>query len=141
MKKILLILFGSLYLGNAQAQKTDKQVIYTILDQQIQAWNNGNIEAFMNGYWNNDSLMFIGKSGVTYGYQKTLDNYKKNYADEASMGKLHFTIIQEKPLDRQHYFIIGKWHLQRSIGNIEGHFTLLFKKIKKQWVIIADHSS
>ena len=95
----------------------------------------------MKGYWENDSLMFIGKSGVTYGYKNTLENYKKNYPDTAAMGKLTFTLIQVKRLSPEYYHVTGKWHLKRTIGDIGGHYTLLFRKIKGQWVIISDHSS
>jgi hypothetical protein len=86
--------------------------------------------------------MFIGKNGVTYGYNQTLANYKKNYPDRATMGKLKFTIVKLNRIAADTYFIVGKWHLtldeKSSIG---GHYTLLFKKIKKSWVIVADHSS
>ena len=95
----------------------------------------------MNGYWQSDSLMFIGKSGITYGWQKTLDNYKKNYPDTASMGKLNFDLLSVKPVAENYFFVVGKWHLTRSIGDVGGVFTLLFRKVKNQWVIIADHSS
>jgi hypothetical protein len=95
----------------------------------------------MNGYWQNDSLMFIGKSGVTYGWNNTLKNYKKGYPDTAAMGKLTFTLIQIKKLSKEYYHVTGKWFLKRSIGDIGGHYTLLFRKIKGRWVIISDHSS
>jgi hypothetical protein len=95
----------------------------------------------MKGYWESDSLMFIGKSGVTYGWQNTLNNYKKGYPDTATMGKLNFTIIKVKRLSGEYYQVVGKWHLKRSIGDLSGHYTLLFQKIKGDWVIVTDHSS
>ena len=125
----------------ACSQSNDEAAVRRILNDQSAAWNRGDIESFMKGYWENDSLMFIGQSGVTYGWNKTLSNYKKHYPDTATMGKLTFTIISAKNLSAEYFHVIGKWHLQRSIGNVEGHFTLLFRKIKGQWVIIADHSS
>jgi ketosteroid isomerase-like protein len=85
--------------------------------------------------------MFIGKTGITYGWKKTLENYKKSYPDTVRMGKLAFTIIDIKDLSPQFIHVVGKWHLHRSVGDLEGHFTLLFKKINGQWMIIADHSS
>jgi hypothetical protein len=115
--------------------------IRQVLELQNKYWNEGNTTAFMEGYWKSDSLMFIGKSGITYGWQNTLNNYKKNYPDTASMGKLLFDIIEVKRLSDQFYHVVGKWYLQRSIGDISGHFTLLFQKIKGHWVIIKDHSS
>ncbi len=119
----------------------DEQIVRTLLEVQRESWNAGNIPQFMDTYWQSDSLMFIGKNGVTYGWQKTLDNYKKNYPDAATMGKLDFDILEVKRLSVMYFFVVGKWHLTRSVGDVGGHFTLLFKKIKNKWVIIADHSS
>jgi ketosteroid isomerase-like protein len=140
MKKIFiaLLLSGTLTL---HAQSKDEQSIRTILAEQTAAWNRGDITSFMKGYWENDSLMFIGKSGVTYGWTNTLNNYKKGYPDTAAMGKLTFTLIQVKKLAKKYYHITGKWYLKRSVGDVGGHYTLLFQKIKGNWVIVADHSS
>lgn len=140
MKKAVLFLF---LLGVLQAsgQSKDELAIQKLLNSQAIAWNQGDIESFMKGYWENDSLMFIGKSGITYGWNNTLNNYKRNYPDTASMGKLAFTLLIIKKLSLEYYQVIGKWHLQRSIGNLEGHFTLLFRKINGNWVIVSDHSS
>ena len=126
---------------HTQAQTPDDLIINKILSEQSAAWNAGNIEKFMEGYWNSDSLMFIGKNGPTYGFKNTLENHKKNYPDTAAMGKLNFELITVKRLSVMYYSIVGKWHLKRSIGDVGGAFTLLFKKIKKQWVIVQDHSS
>jgi hypothetical protein len=72
---------------------------------------------------------------------KTLDNYKQKYPDTATMGKLDFNIIEIKRLSVLYFSVVGQWHLNRSIGDIQGYFTLLFKKIKNKWVIVMDHSS
>lgn len=95
----------------------------------------------MQGYWKSDSLKFIGKSGITYGWRATLENYKKSYPDTAAMGKLKFDLLEVKRLSVMYFFVIGKWHLARTDGDLKGYFTLLFKKIKGTWVIVADHSS
>ena len=108
---------------------------------QKNAWNSGDLNQFMQTYWQNDSLMFIGKSGVTYGWQNTLNSYKKGYPDTAAMGKLNFDILHVKKLSPLYFSVVGKWFLTRSIGNVGGHFTLLFKKIKGKWLIVSDHSS
>lgn len=123
------------------AQSRDEAAVRKILYQQQADWNAGDIEKYMKGYWHNDSLMFIGKSGITYGWQQTLDNYKKNYPDTGTMGKLDFELVEIKRLSVIYYYVVGKWHLTRSIGNIGGHFTLLFKKINNKWLIVKDHSS
>jgi uncharacterized protein (TIGR02246 family) len=125
----------------AFSQDKDELSIRKLMDEQTKAWNRGDIEGFMKGYWENDSLMFIGKSGITYGWTNTLNNYKKGYPDTAAMGKLSFNIIAVKRLSREYHYVIGKWYLHRSIGNLSGHYTLLFKKENGRWVIIADHSS
>jgi ketosteroid isomerase-like protein len=123
------------------AQNKDERAILDALSIQKNAWNHGDLNRFMDTYWKNDSLMFIGKSGVTYGWQNTLENYKKSYPDTAAMGKLEFDILHVKRLSVLYYSVVGKWHLTRSIGNVGGHFTLLFKKIKDKWLIVSDHSS
>jgi hypothetical protein len=139
MKPIILFLLLSI-LTKANAQKPDQQ-IRSILTNQTQAWNKGDLINFMKGYWNNDSLLFVGKNGPSYGYAAALKNYQKGYPDTASMGKLAFTLLQVKPLTTDTWFVLGKWALTRSIGNVSGHYTLIFKKIKEKWVIVVDHSS
>jgi ketosteroid isomerase-like protein len=140
MKQLLLLLCLATGMTGFE-QPADEVAVRKILKDQTEAWNRGDVESFMNGYWRNDSLMFVGKSGITYGWNKTLDNYKRNYPDTTAMGKLAFQIISAKNLSPQYFHVIGKWHLQRTVGDLEGHFTLLFKKINGRWLIIADHSS
>lgn len=140
-KRINYLLVLILFTASAFAQTKDEIAVKNVLSKQTLAWNSGSIENFMQGYWQSDSLMFIGKSGVTYGWQKTLDNYKKGYPDVAAMGKLDFTILQTKRLSPLYFFVAGKWHLARTVGDAGGYFTLVFKKIKNMWVIISDHSS
>ncbi len=125
----------------AFAQTKDEKEILSILDKQTQAWNSGNLEQFMLGYLESDSLMYIGKSGVTYGYRSTLENYRRNYAGPDKMGKLTFNILHLKPLGRKYYLVVGKWSLKRTAGDVGGHYTLTFAKQRGRWVIIADHSS
>ena len=136
---ILFILIGCCLVS--PAQKNARQKILTLLDTQTQAWNRGDLEDFMKGYWENDSLRFIGKSGITYGYNNTLNNYKRGYPDTAAMGQLQFTILVVKKLSPRYCEVVGKWYLKRSIGDAHGNFTLLFRKIKGVWKIIADHTS
>ena len=140
--KIYPILFLIASLSTSYAQNKDVQSILNTLDNQIEYWNKGDIDKFMVGYLPTDSLMFIGSKGMTMGYQSTLENYKKGYPDRAAMGKLKFDILRLKPLGKKHYLVIGQWHLNRpEKGDIGGHFSLVFEKIKGVWVIIADHSS
>jgi hypothetical protein len=119
----------------------NEKAIRTLLAAQTKAWNEGNLADFMEGYLPSDSLLFVGKSGPTYGFNNTLNNYKKGYPDTASMGKLTFTLLAVTPIEKKHYRVLGKWSLQRSKGDVSGYFTLLFQKIKGKWLVIQDHSS
>jgi hypothetical protein len=139
MKCLLVLLL--LAAGLRATAQNDEARIKAVLERQSAAWNRGSLEDYMVGYWNSDSLMFIGKSGVHYGYQATLENYKKGYPDTAAMGKLQFNLLEIKPLSPTCYFVAGKWQLTRSKGGLSGYFTLVFRKINNQWVIVCDHSS
>ncbi len=141
MLLVLQIVFLILAIPDLRAQSRAERSVRLILDQQTAAWNRGDLEGFMHGYWESDSLMYIGKSGVTYGYASTLASYRRNYGDTARMGKLRFDLIQVRRLSPRYFHIVGKWSLKRSAGDVGGHYTLLFKKIRGEWVIVSDHSS
>ena len=112
-------------------------VAATMLNQQ-QAWNNGDLEGFMIGYMQSDSLLFVGGSGVTTGYDATLSRYKKGYPDRESMGHLTFTNRSWTPLCDNSALVIGAWRLNEEVG---GMYSLVWRKIDEHWVIVADHSS
>jgi hypothetical protein len=120
---------------------SDEIAIREILNQQTKAWNRGDITTFMQGYWKNDSLMFIGKSGISWGWEKTLEHYKRAYPDTTAMGELSYEIILTKQLSPEYYYVVGKWMLTRRIGNLGGYYNLLFRKLNGKWFIVADHSS
>jgi ketosteroid isomerase-like protein len=143
MKKITISIFILFFGLSLVAQKDSKaqKSIRAVLETQVKAWNVGDLPVFMSTYWHSDSLRFIGKSGLTYGWQQTLDNYKKNYPNKEAMGQLDFNILSIEVLSKRSAFVVGKWHLARTIGDLSGHFTLLFRKINGKWVIVADHSS
>lgn len=138
MKKLFLLLLLPCFVFS---QSKDEQQILSILDKQTKAWNRGDFDGFMKGYLESDSLMYIGKSGVTYGFTATLNSYKRNYAGSDKMGQLRFEILHLKKLGKKHYLVVGKWFLKRNAGDVGGHYTLTFEKIHGEWVIIADHSS
>ncbi len=140
-KNLLLLLAVCIFYHAAVAQSSAQKSVKAVMDMQTEEWNKGNIVAFMQTYWKNDSLMFIGKNGVTYGWQKALDNYKKHYPDTAAMGHLNFELVEVKELSSTACFVVGKWFLTRTIGNVNGAFTLLLRKINGRWLIVADHSS
>jgi hypothetical protein len=141
LKAILFLFLLGFNLSICLGQDKDEINIRKILDSQTEEWNKGNINSFMQGYWKSDSLLFVGKSGANYGYNKTMANYKKSYPDTTAMGKLDFNILEVRKLSSDYYFVLGKWHLKRTIGDLSGAYTLLFHKINGVWVIVADHSS
>ncbi|RKR80843.1 ketosteroid isomerase-like protein [Mucilaginibacter gracilis] len=140
MKKLFCFLLLAVCYLTTFAQ-TDALEIRKVLEEQRTAWNNGDIPQFMQGYWQSDSLMFVGKSGVNYGWQTTLNHYKKGYPDKAAMGQLTFNIIKIELLDKTNAFVLGGWNLKRENDAPGGYFTLWFRKIKGQWKIVCDHTS
>lgn len=143
MRSLVLIipLLFSLQSFSQNVSKTDKDEILFILHSQQLAWNRGDIVEFMDGYWKSDSLKFIGKKGLTFGWKNTLENYKASYPDRMAMGTLEFDIVLVEELGKDFAFVVGKWSLKRESDNPSGFFTLTWKRIEGRWVIVADHSS
>ena len=136
---ILIIVFSY----NSHAQKTNPIIkeVTSLLMLQRDAWNEGNIEKYMSYYWHSDSLRFMGKSGVTKGYQNTLAKYKKSFPDKETMGILTFENLEYEVIDKNNIIVIGSWKLLRTKDNVGGYFSLLWRKINNKWVIIIDHTS
>lgn len=120
---------------------TTREEILKILKKQEEDWSKGDIEAYMEGYWKSDSLKFIGKNGVTYGWQNTMAKYQKSYPDKDSMGKLKFEIISMEMICFKTVLVIGKWNLTRKSDFLQGYYSLIWKRIDGKWVIVTDHSS
>ncbi|KJD31064.1 L-asparaginase [Tamlana nanhaiensis] len=142
MKKFLLIfcLFTAFY-GFSQTEEDDKKAIQKVLKKQRLAWSKNNLEEFMEGYWKSDSLTFYGANGVVNGWQATLDRYKQGYPTEDHTGTLSFKINAVNKIETNAYYVLGEYHLKREVGNADGFFMLVFKKINGEWKIIADTSS
>lgn len=142
MKKFIILLFFTSLTVTSFSQKESKavQTVMKNMDIQEKAWNNFDIQGFMSYYWNNDSLKFIGNKGITYGWKNTLDNYIKGYPTKESMGILKFTIAEATQLSKNSIYVIGKWELTKE-KPVGGYFTLLWKKINGNWVIVCDHTS
>ena len=142
MQKVTMIILAfTLFPVVAAAQKGEGEKIMKAMNKQVNCWNKGDLECFMTPYWRSDSLKFIGGRGVTYGWQNTLDNYRKRYPDQKARGKLEFDILSLDKMGEEHYFMVGKYYLTREIGDAKGLFSLVWKKIEGDWLIIADHSS
>jgi len=144
MKKLIIGLLvlatGLSSCGNDELSEADREAILKVFQMTEDAWNEGDIDTFMEGYWKSDKLVFVGASGPVYGYQATLDRYKINYPNKEAMGKLSFEILDVRKIDKNSVIFIGKFHLSRTIGDLQGHYTLIWKKIDGQWLIISDHS-
>jgi hypothetical protein len=138
---LFVVLLAFTALAENELSKTEKQKILSVLDKQVEAWNEGNLEKFMETYWKSEKLVFVGSRGPTYGWQAALDNYKKGYPDKAAMGKLEFKILEVSKIDTNTVFVIGRFELTREIGDLAGHFSLVIQKINGKWLIISDHSS
>ena len=124
----------------SQTETADKKAILSVLKTQENAWNQNDLEGFMQGYWKSDSLKFYGSKGVTNGWQKTLDNYKKGYPSKEYTGTLTFTIDAITKIEDNSYYVMGQFHLVRDAGNANGVFLIIFRKIDGEWKIIADLS-
>ena len=127
----------NLKIVNVEAEAQIKE----ILMNQQSAWNSADLEGFMNGYWNDEALSFIGSRGLSRGWQTTLENYKKSYPDAATMGILTFEVLELRPLGKETYYMIGKYSLARKSDNPSGYFNLIWEIKNGAWVITSDHSS
>lgn len=123
------------------SQQMDETIIMNKLTGQEKCWNAGDIDCFMKDYWHSDSLVYIGKNGLTYGWEPTLQNYKVKYPTKEKMGQLSFKIKRLERMAPDLFFMIGQWHLDRKDDELGGHFSLIWRKIDNDWVIVADHSS
>ncbi len=142
MKIILLLLFTLGFIANVSAQ-SDKTsaAIRKVMDDQAVAWNKGDIDGFMAGYWKSEKLTFVSGTDVTRGWQPTLDRYKKSYDSRAKMGVLTFSELEFTILGKDAAVVLGNWSLARDKDNPHGKFTLTFRKFKAGWRIIMDHTS
>ncbi|CAF4490589.1 unnamed protein product [Didymodactylos carnosus] len=112
------------------------------MNDQVAAWNRADIYEFMNVYWKSDSLAFINKNGIKYGWKTVLDDYKERYPNKDMMGELIFSILRTEFQSSVSAFLVGKWDLKRKENNdVGGYFTLLWKKIDGKWLITTDHTS
>ncbi|WBX72256.1 YybH family protein [Tenacibaculum retecalamus] len=122
------------------SEETEKKEILAIMKAQEKAWSNHDLEGFMQGYWKSDSLKFYGSNGITFGWDKTLANYKKGYPTKDHSGELKFKVNDISKINSGAYFVMGAYHLTRKVGNANGVFMIIFKKINGEWKIIADTS-
>ena len=125
------------------AAQDNKQAgaIRKVMEDQTAAWNRGDIDGFMGGYWRSEKLVFVSGDKVTRGWQQTLDNYKKSYDSRAKMGTLTFSDLEINVLSKDAAVVLGSWWLKREKDDPKGKFTLLFRKFKDGWRVVMDHTS
>ena len=146
MKYNILVLFFAISVLAACTttrlrQQNATEFTTDVLTKQVVSWNRGDLQGYMEGYWKSDSVQFVGKNGITYGWNNVLQNYQRSYPDQASMGKLNMNVISLKPLNADMAYVTGRWELQRAAGDLSGYFTLIIRRINGEWRIISDHSS
>jgi ketosteroid isomerase-like protein len=115
--------------------------IRAVLDAQVAAWNRGDIEGFMEGYWRSPETVFVSGDTITHGWQTVLDRYRKGYSTREKMGTLAFSDLDIKLISKDAALATGRWQLQRAQDTPHGRFTLIFRKTKEGWRIVHDHTS
>jgi len=144
-RSFMILLIGAMPFGTACSRVEQgthpADAINQAMLQQEEAWNRGDVETFMSYYWRDDSLLFIGLHGPTYGWKTTLDNYKKGYDTPEKMGKLQFHNHRIDSLGPDAANVFGEWKIERSSDTIGGFYTLLWKRIDHQWRITQDHTN
>jgi uncharacterized protein (TIGR02246 family) len=116
-----------------------------VLAAQKDAWNRGDIDGFMQGYARSDTIRFAGGDRFNYGWQATLDSYRKGYPDAAAMGKLDFDLVEVRELTPDVVYVFGKWRLSRANEAADkaphGLFTLIVERANGAWAVTRDHTS
>ena len=138
---ILLFFISVSTIAQKTTEADDKNAITAVLTAQQEAWNNYDIDTFMEGYWKSEELKFYGAGGVIKGWQGTLERYKKSYPTKAHFGNLRFVLNDISKINDGAYYVLGEYYLTRNVGDTNGVFMLVFKKIEGQWKIIADTSA
>lgn len=123
------------------SQQADQSAITGALEAQQAAWNRGDIDAFLIGYWHSAELTFSGTSGIARGWDGVLARYRRNYPDRATMGQLDFSGLEFRFLGPDAALVLGKWHLKREKGDVGGVFSLVWQRFPEGWKIVHDHTS
>lgn len=127
--------------AQATTKPTAEQAVRSILEDQVGAWNRGDIPGFMKGYWNSENVEFVNTAGVFRGWQNVFDRYMRTYPDKSAMGQLTFSELEVNVMCPTAAYVVGKWRLERQNGPIGGVFTLIFRKFPDGWKIVNDHTS
>ena len=128
-------------LSSYSINEDDSTQIRSLIQMQQSAWNAGDLEKFMQPYWNSPKLTFSSGGQTTRGWQATLDRYRKKYSSKDLMGQLEFSNLEIDLLSDQSALVLGQWKLVRAADQPHGNFTLVLKKMGQGWKIVHDHSS
>src|SRR5438270_3420639 len=137
---VCCLVTGILGSTSLSAQSPQSEIT-AVLSAQQEAWNRGDIDAFMNGYWHSEETVFVSGDEVTRGWQKVLDRYKTKYSDRAKMGTLTFSNLEITSLSNDSAVALGAWKLKRANDEPHGRFTLIFRRLPAGWRIVHDHTS
>lgn len=129
-----------LFTGLASAQ-SDSSAIVRVLEDQVRAWNEGDVEGYMEGYWRSEETTFVSGGAVLRGFDRVLARYKKNYASREAMGTLAFEDLDVRLLSGTVALVTGGWRLRRAQDSPGGRFTLVLQKKSEGWRIVYDHTS
>ncbi len=138
---VLIVLLNSIITYTQDFRESDSLSILSVLENQKKAWNNNDIDKFMQGYLNSEKLIFVNKNGPIYGWDFVRDRYKTEYSSKYLMGDLDFEIYDLFLITNRSAILIGKFNLVRDDEELTGFFSLIFKKIKGDWYIVSDHTS
>jgi ketosteroid isomerase-like protein len=135
------MLIAPLLCAAAEQSSDAGSQIESVLIAQQDAWNRGDIDAFMNGYARSASTVFVSEDEVTRGWETVRDRYREKYSDRAQMGTLTFSDIEVTMLSSDAAVVLGRWKLKRATDEPHGRFTLIFKRLPEGWRIVQDHTS
>lgn len=140
----IVTISGTLFVSRrlaAAAPSGAEAPIRELLAKQQAAWNAGDVDTFLLGYWNSDQLTFSSSGGITRGFAGVRERYKKSYPDREAMGKLDFSGVEVRALGHDAALVLGHWHLERRKGEVGGVFSLVFQRFPEGWRIVHDHTS
>ncbi len=119
-----------------------RAAIVAVLESQVDAWNRGDLEAFMDGYWRSGELLFTSGGRIQRGWQTTFERYRAAYGESPeSMGRLSFSDLEVHPMAADAAWVLGRWSLTTGEGERGGVFTLVFLRLDGEWRIVHDHTS
>ena len=138
-----LIFFLVINISHSQSilPELDKNKIISVLKEQENSWNKGDVEGFMQGYIKSDFLVFNGSKGPFYGWDSVKERYLKTYPSKEKMGKLNFKIQNISLISSNVAQLLGQFFLNYPNEQVSGYFTLVFIKTKGKWLILSDHTS